>query len=209
MSIWFKLLRWVTFTKVWVFFAKHVVSKLKFRFVGYTLFPMEKYDEILTILANDKKDNGPGVYVFISRDQKSLSSWLVRVVSRAFWSHAGFIIGKNTVEMIGEGMVFRHFLYTLRESDHLAIGRVELTKEGNGEVLTKLRELIANKEKYSYDFQQFLGGPNMYCSELVYLVCKDYAANPRFVPHEEYGRMVFEPDDLYASIKILFEYKGE
>lgn len=209
MSIWYKILRWLTFTRFWVFFAKHILSKLKFRFTGYPLFPMEKYDDILTVLANDKKDNGPGVYVFVSRDEKSLSSWLIRKVSRAYWSHAGFILGKNNVEMVGAGMWVRHFLYTLRESDHVAIGRVELVKEGYGEVLTKLRNIVANKEKYQYDFQQYLGGPNMYCSELVYELCKAYATNPRFVPHEEYGRMVFEPDDLYASVKILFEYKGE
>lgn len=209
MNLWHKFLRWVTFTRIWVFIAKNIVSKVKFRFTGYTTFPMEKYDEILTILANDKKENGPGVYVFVSRDTKSLSSNLVRYVAGAFWSHAGFIIGKNTLEMVGEGMVFRHFLYTLKESDHVAIGRLDVTPEGRGKVLTRLREMTANKEKYKYDFQQYLGGPRYYCSELVYEVCKKHAVNPRFVPHEEYGRMVFEPDDVYASVEILFEHKGE
>lgn len=209
MSLWYKFLRWLTFTRLWVYIAKHIVSKFKFRFKGYPTFPMEKYDEILTILAKDKKENRPGVYVFVSRDMKSMSSWLVRKMSRAYWSHAGFILGKNTLEMVGEGMLLRHFLYTLHESDHVAIGRLELKPGGEGEVLNRLRRMAENKGKYKYDFQQFLGGPRYYCSELVYEVCKYYADNPKFVPHVEYGRMMFEPDDLYASMKILFEHRGE
>ena len=204
-----RFLRWLTYTRFWVWLCVNVLGKVKLRWKGYPEFPIEKYDEILTLIQKDKKLNGPGVYVFVSCDTKSLSSIAIRIASRAFWSHAGFVTGKHVLEMLSPGLTYRHLLCALKESDYFAVGRVEMSSEAESYIFSRQRELIRDREQIKYDFQQFLGGPHKYCSELVYEECKRYATNPNFKPHMEYGRMVFEPDDLYRSMRIIFEYKGE
>lgn len=203
------LLKWFSYTKLWMWFAATVVSNLGFRIWKYPTFPMEKYFEILKVIKNDECQNGPGIYVFVSCDEMAFSTILIRKVSRCYWTHAGFVTmqGERVIHQRSVGNLRQHILELLREVDSFAVGRVEMDSLGVKLVRMKQEYIESHPEEFPYDLQHELGGKTFDCSELVFTLCKEYATAPKFQAHEELGRMIFEPEDLYAAMKIIFEHR--
>jgi hypothetical protein len=202
-------LKWLSYTEFWTWINKNFVSKFTFRWDGYPEFPMEKYFDLLKAIEDDEAANGPGFYAFVSCDHKSLSAKMIRFFSKAYWTHAGCLMGTHILHMKAPGALYWHILEEMKQSDYLAVGRVELFPGGLQHVRQKCDDILANLAQFSYDFQMELDndGKKMYCSELIYHIARDYASDPAFLPKMEFGRLAFEPDDLYKAMRIIFEHK--
>lgn len=204
-----RALKWFSYTRLWVWFATTIVTHLGFRVWGYPTFPMNKYFQITKAVADDEFQNGPGIYVFVSCDEAAFSTILIRLMSRCYWTHAGFVTeqGRRVIHQRSVGNLRQHILELLREVDSFAVGRVEMSAANVNLVRMRQDYIETHPEEFPYDLQHELGGQSFDCSELVYTLCKDYATSPEFRPHEELGRTLFEPEDLYESMKIIFEHR--
>lgn len=142
-----------------------------------------KYDELLTAVQEEKNEYGPGIYVVVTSKRESPR-----------WEVGAFYVGKQTIEILDGQLRRRHILGLLHECDNFAVGRLSIKPENTGQLLRRLRNIE------SFPFRPRTG------ALLVYEQCRDVA---EFKSGKDYATLEFEPDDLYASMKVLFEHKGE
>lgn len=202
MALISQAINWFVATRFWKWMTKRIISRLSVRIFGNPLFPMDKWYEIEQIV----KDNHGKLLVFVSHGTK-LSSWMVRFVASAQWTHAGVILMKNgrveIVHMESVGLLQQVLLTLLREVDDFAVVEIPLTEEELLEAWGILRAYI--QAKPGYDFQFLLNNNALYCSELIFNMVKK---SGRFAAHREQGRLVFEPEDVYRMGKVLFEHRS-
>lgn len=208
-----RFLRWFSRTNFWVWFCKNYVAKMTFRLFGYCEFDISQYFEIKKMLREEsRKENS--VFAFTLCDHKCLAAYLIRTVSKCFWTHAGMLKLENgqvfVYHMKGKGIIKEHLLNVLKRTDSFAVLRYGTCETGLERYNIMLQEIMDNK--VPYDYQQELDDhylEKMYCSELVYVLVSDIVSSSRspVVPHKEFAREVFEPDDVYNTGHILFSYK--
>lgn len=209
------LLKRLSYTRFWTWIIKNFFSKFTFRWNGYPEFPMEKYFELEKAIAESDTRNGSGLYAFVSCDTKSLAAKLIRWSTKSYWTHAGvlYFTPDKKIRILhfrATGACDWHILEMMKQVDCFAVGRIELVPGGLERVNEKIRAILSDMAKYSYDFQAELdNGNRFYCSELVYWLAKDYAVDKKFLPHVEFGRLAFEPDDLYVAMRKIFNEKND
>jgi hypothetical protein len=203
-----KMIRWFGRTAFWKWIAQHVIAHMTFRVMSYPSFPMEDFFEVLNKMSANKNT----IYCFASSDHASLASLLIRRVTRSgVFSHAGVVIpagarGCKVLHMMGEGPQHEHLLDLLREIDYFALVAVELSKAEHDAVMRKINYIIANKEKFYYDYTQELnnGDNKLYCSEMIYAVLDGYVHDPDFKARNILGRKVFDPDQVVKIGKVVY-----
>ena len=202
MSLFSKLINWFVVTPFWKNLTKRVFARLTIRLFGNPLFPMEKWYDVESIV----KNNHGKLLVFVSHGTK-LSSWMVRAISRAQWTHAGVILLKNNrveiVHMESAGLLQQVLLTLLREIDDFAIVEIPLNDDELMDAWAILRSFIQSHP--GYDFQFLLDNNAIYCSELIYEMVKK---SGKFAVHREQGRLLFEPEDVYRMGNVLFEHRS-
>ena len=156
-----------------------------------------KYDEIMNAIHHDKVNNKPGVYVFVGlgRGEHELFS---SASPEAEWNIAGFIVGKNCLYATEkDGAASEHILSLLCRCDDFAVGRILTKHEDSGKILTKLR---AMKLEAGEEIEVSSG------AKLISDICGDFAS---FIDSGSSDNLAVEPSDIYASMKLLFEHRGE
>jgi hypothetical protein len=208
MKVLNSFLQWFDETKLWHFLSKNIIAHLTFRFHGYPGFDFDKWPELekQIQLASDDENC---FYVWVLADRKSLSSILVRWVSRSDWSHAGIALDKKAYHMKGKGLVEQGFLSLVHECDDFALVKVPVS-DIHG-VRRKARYYSERVGMIHYDFEQELEQDaakhekqDLYCSELCFVVLKDFT---KLQPSVVAGRLAFSPDDVYKSGTIVFEHR--
>lgn len=217
----------VSRTKAWLWFSKNLMAHFTFRFWGYPTFPIEEAYNIPRIIEQSEKE-GPGYYCFVCADRKSLATILIEKVTGSYFGHAGIVVPGKTLEetriyhMKGIGHCDWNILTLLKEVDDFAILKFPVSKEIQEKILKRVAFSRDNSELFLYDFSQ--EWPNdpytweeieqtvndkqpvyVYCSEFCFIAGDRLVTNPDFKPHTEFGRLIFEPDDLYKAGKVIFE----
>ena len=223
-------LNWFVSTTAWEMFARHFMAHLTFRIFGYTKFPLEKYFEVKAAFDKDPK----AIYAFVLTDPACLSFKLDRMLTKCDWAHAGIVVERNGHlygwHMKSDGLNHWHLLDLLRESDHFALLRIPI--EGTDvQVANDRLNTIINTPMVPYNFQFSMPTPviewltegkplsligdkalqslKLYCSEFVFVIGVGLVKNPKFVARWDFGQNVFEPDDLYGSCSVVFEYNAK
>lgn len=201
MNVFMKTTTWFVGTKFWSWLTKNFISRLDMRLLGDSKFPMERWYEVEKIC----QDNCDKMLVFVSYGTK-LSSVLVRLVTRSLWTHAGVIQvvdGKvRIIHMESVGLLDQVLLELLKAVDNFAI--IEVPMDSEEIYLSRIIMESYIQKKPGYDFRMLLGNIALYCSELIYEMCKSFVC---IKPHTEAGRKVFEPQDVYNMGKVLFEHR--
>lgn len=202
------MLKWFVSTRLWIWIASQIVAKLNFRLIGYPTFPMEDYYKINVLIQSRSPTS---LLCFVARDRLSLSTKLIRLVSKAIWPHAGVILPLSqdsswrsiACHMESPGLLEESILEILRRSDDFALLEFPMKEEEYAECMCRLSQI--REEKPGYDFAFDIDNQKcIYCSELFYsLTCH----TGRLQTHMEKGRKVFEPDDVYNVCRILYEYR--
>lgn len=127
------------------------------------------------------------------------------------------------MEMINSGFLDQSLLDLLREVDDFALIYLPMTDKGEEEAWKRVRRL-KSLPRLAYDFTLRIqpdllrwvekGGfpghvsTKAYCSGLVYLIAHDLVLDPDFRTHWFGDREIFEPDDVYAGGRVLFEERN-
>jgi len=210
-----RFLKWLDGTKAWKWFANKIIAKFTFRWFGYPEFPAEEYFAVEKEILKSEQET-PGIVAFACSDDMSLASVLIRwITGKGRYSHAGLIEYRGpgslyAVHMKGDGVRQEHLLRIMKEIDVLTIVKIPMKQEDLITALGRLSYIKTNQKEISYDFEQELGSDKaIYCSELVYKVCKDLV--PDLDSHLKHiaGRDVFDPDAVTKIGKTIFSnYKG-
>jgi len=224
-------LKWLTKTKFYRTVARRWLANVTFRFWGHPKFEVSNYWEIKKIIHENSSKTG--VFVFLGADRKSLSYTFEKWALNCKYSHAGFLfVGEDgeiyIYDVNHNGLRTLSLLDYLSKIDDFAVGFLPLSPEGCLETKRRLEvikdfcpddviydysfrlepELIAFIEKgiepksSSYPFQ-------MYCSELIYLVCKGLVlTGDNFHTHWLQDQEIFEPDAVYKGSEIIFEERN-
>jgi hypothetical protein len=207
------LLRRFSRTPFWQWLSARIIAHLTFRLFGYPSFPMERYFDILAVVAAAERE-GPGFYAFVQSDTLSLAALLTRWVTKSTYTHAGVLDPTDSTRVIhmkGKGIVSQHLLEVLRQTDRLAIVRYDLIAEESEHFRRRLDDLLRRRIAYDYQLEmEDLEGSavtKLYCSELVWYLGKGLVDNEAFRPRLRAGRYVFEPDSVRTSGRLLFEHR--
>jgi len=190
-------------TAFWEWFVKKYLSSYTLRCFGYPTFPMEAFFTIV-----DKLEKGK-IYCFVCSDYESLGSKLIRTITDAKFTHAGFIIPgtdrtTRCVHMRSIGMQNEHPLSLLREVDYIAI--VEPQMKDYQAAKDRLEDILKNPSRYQYDFEERLdNGPyKWYCSEMIFTVLANLCTSPNFKSETILGREVFLPDNIVDIGNVVY-----
>ena len=226
-----RFLAWFATTRAWAKFARHWMGYFTFRVFGYTKFPLEKYFDILK-----KFDESPdGIYAFVSGDQSSLSYKFNHLLTDCQWSHAGIIKKEDghhlrAWHMKGNGLNHWHLLEILRACDRFALLRMPIEGENIAIANSRLDAIVtAPLVPYDFSFQMpqeiidwltkgmplsvedkgKLQALKLYCSEMDYVIGAGLVEPGHvFATHWDLGSEVFEPDDIYTSCDVVYEYRA-
>jgi hypothetical protein len=195
-------------TALWRWFAGRYIGGLTFRLMGYPKFPMEDFFDLVDLMSKYKNT----VFCFTSSDYDSLASILIRKVTKAGrFSHAGVIYpgmarGTRALHMEGQGPICKHLLDQLRQIDYLGVVAVPMSPENYRTAVTRMEEIIHNKDRYQYDYEQRLtNAPSkLYCSEMVYRILDGLVDDPDLRARNLLGRMVFDPDQVLKIGKLIY-----
>jgi hypothetical protein len=201
-------LQWFDETAFWHFLSKNVIAHLTFRIDGYPGFDFDKWPELQEVLEKSVFDPFH-VYAFVLADRKSLSSILVRWISKSDWSHAGIIAYPFAYHMKGKGLIKQGILNLVHECDDFAVIKIPVTEANAAH--ERIEWYKKRVGQIHYDFEQELEEQasinekkDIYCSELVYVIVKGISAvKPSLVA----GRLVFSPDDVYKSGEVIFVHR--
>lgn len=192
---WFS---WFGNTWMWKFVAKYIVANIAF---AKPKFPAA--NEIGVILDILSKENEQGTYfAFVSSHRSSLSAKLINAVD-SDWTHAGFLHEGVAKHMTAKDYTQQSIFSLLREGDDFAIVAFKvLDVDGIERFIEK--EMMASE----YDYSQGLdNGRLLYCSEAVFMALK--AGGLDLETHENWGRQIFSPDDVYQNGKLIYEYRSK
>lgn len=225
MSLFDRFLNWFSQTDMWAKFARHWSAHFTFRVFGYPRFPMDQYFAI-----KDAFDQAPdGIFGFVSADTQCLAYRLNHALTACTWSHAGLIRKQGehlyAWHMKGDGLNCWHLLDALRQCDRFALGRLRIEGD-NIRIANERFDTLCSDPLVPYDYRleipqdviewletdktidasdkERLQKLNLYCSEAVYVIGAGLC-EPDLVPHVVHSRKVFEPDDLYGAMQLLFE----
>ena len=224
LRLWFRLLSWFSYTRLWRWFARGVLAHTTFRIWGYPRFDMDGYYTIERLLIT----NPDKMFCFVGADTESLAWRMNNLVTNCDWGHAGFLRlndrGVPTLyHMRGTGLNINSLLDYLREVDSLAVLELEFARpEDQAKAEDRFQKLLRPGIKLDYDFTLSLDdlealadsisasdtfdlSLKMYCSEFVYIVGVGAVSNHDFAPSYLSGRWAFEPDDLYNGAKVVFQ----
>jgi len=198
-------------TAFWEWFVKKYMSSYTLRCFGYPKFPMEDFFTIVDKLDKNK------IYCFVCSDYESLGSKLIRTITDAQFTHAGFIIPGNDrtircVHMRSIGLQHDHLLSLLREVDYIAVIEPDIKcPEDHEEAMMRLQSILENEDEYSYDFEEKLdnGARKLYCSELIFRVLDDLCTSRNFKPETILGREVFLPDNIIGIGDVVYTNHAE
>jgi hypothetical protein len=223
-------LKWFTETKFYRTVARRWLANVTFRFWGYPKFEVSNYWEIKKII--NENASKIGLFIFLGADRKALSYKFEKWALNCKYGHAGFVLlGEDgeiyIYDVTHSGLRTLSLLDYLSKIDDFALGFLALTPEGVVEAKRRL-EVIKNlpSEKVIYDYSLRLEPElidyiekgiepssypfQMYCSELIYLVCEGLVLNGDiFHTHWLQDREIFEPDDVYEGSEILFEERND
>lgn len=225
-------LKWFTETKFYRAFARKYLANVTFRFWGYPKFEVSNYWEIKKII--HEKSSETGLFVFLGADREALSYKFEKWALNCKYGHSGFLlIGEDeeiyVYDINHNGLRTLPLLDYLSKIDDFAVGFLPLSPEGCLEAKRRLeviKDFSPDDVIYDYGFKlepeliAFIDkgiepNPNaypfqMYCSELIYLVCKGLVLNgDNFHTHWLQDREIFEPDDAYEGSEILFEERND
>lgn len=208
MKIFNSFLQWFDETTFWHALSKNVIAHLTFRFDGYPGFDFDKWPALNQVIQDSLADT-EHFYVWVLADRKSLSSILIRAVSKSDWSHAGIMFDSFAFHMKGKGLVKQGFLNLVHECDDFAVVKIPVTNIDQAR--RKAVWYAQRVGQIHYDFEQELEQDaadhekkNIYCSELIYVILKELAD---LKLSEVAGRLAFSPDDVYKSGTIVFEHR--
>jgi len=225
-------LKWFTETKFYRTVARKWLANVTFRFWGYPKFEVSNYWEIKKIVHENVSKTG--LFIFLGADRKALSYKFEKWALNCKYGHAGFVLlGEDgeiyIYDVTHSGLRTLPLLDYLSKIDDFAMGFLALTPEGVIEAKRRL-DVIKNlpSEKVIYDYSLRLEPElidyiekgiepspkayplQMYCSELIYLVCEGLVLNGDiFHTHWLQDREIFEPDDAYEGSEILFEERND
>ena len=203
------LLNWFSETQLWRWFARDVIGHFTTRIWGYPSFPMSNFHLIRLAM---ERDTSPGVFVFSSCDTRSIAGILIRWVTGGKFSHSGVLhldstCGIPALHIQASGLTHGCFLDVLRQVDVVSVVKYDMT-EGNLALASKrMRDILDRGDSIKYAFPQKLGGNDLYCSELVYLVLEGLAGAHALQPSNVLGRKAFSPDDAIKYGRPIFEHK--
>lgn len=214
------LLRWFSRTRLWQWLNKHLLSKLTFRMDGYPSFPMSAQWGLWSAVAEDAAQHPHSLYAFVSADSRTLSSALVRWVSRSKWTHAGWIWphclhpapdlqGAHIVHMQYEGCLLWHLSELLRRVDWIAVVRIDLlSKEDLWAVQRRIGTIYTGQ--VPYDIAHDLDSTDsLDCSEFIFHSMRGIpflrsdGMHVFLRPDRALSRPVFAPEDVYAQASAV------
>lgn len=207
MSFW----QWIDETKLWHWVAKNVFAKWTFRIRPLPL-PSENLQSEFYLAASSALRDPNSMLCFVCQDKWAFGSMLIRMVSKSQWSHSGFIhIYSKAIERVdvrSTGFCTDTIFSLLRNYDRVALVKIPVSKKHICN--SNLLYYACNQDKISYDWEQELKDDNtdpevnhVYCSELVWLVCKGQA---ELKCSQVMGRKVFSPDDVAKSGTIIWSH---
>lgn len=184
-------------TRIYRWILMSVLPYLGFRIWGNPKYEMAKYFEIRKRMWAEPK----GIWVFVGVNKLACSYLLNKMLTGAKWSHAGFLDLDDEGEvrclhMMAPGYCDWSLLDYLREVDDFYCFQIPCS---DPDLARKRLEGIAKaKPAYDFDFELEEMPDRLYCSELVWWVMRGIALVPGFEPHQEFGRKMFEPDDVVS-----------
>ena len=200
---------------LWRWFSRRIMPFLNFHIWGYPAYDMEKYFNIRYLLrySPDK------IFCFVGVDHTALSYLMNKVVAGVKWSHAGFLYLDENKEvriwhMIHSGFEDQSLLAYLKEVDEFEVHMLPIPDDKKAIAEKRLKKLVGHRKNIKYDFSFELAEgfvkkldsdepinhyPDIYCSELVYIVGMGLVTDRMFQPHWSMQRKVFQPDDVAKS----------
>jgi len=208
-----RFVSWFMTTKAWRWVAGNIIAHFTFRVWGYPEFPMADYFKIIDVIGvSQVARNRRAVYGFSCSDHQSLASKLIRWVTggRGKYSHSGWILpdqDRNTkaMHMQGNGLVIEPLLDVLKRVDYFTLVEIALPQDGYERAQKRIAYIMNNQLGIKYDYAQTLNnGPKIYCSELVYIVCREAIDSINILSKPIWGRRVFDPDAVIKLGDIIY-----
>jgi hypothetical protein len=187
-------------TRAWVWFAKTILAHLSFRVWGNHKSALDKLEAIESIIANhlDTKTQ----IAFVCCDRASLVAKLIKLITGDRFTHAGMITTpRNVSHFQAKGMILSNLASIVGVSDDFAL--VAFTMKPNADETFRLRFQAAFDAHY--DFEQVLGGDNLYCSEFIYFLLNGIIEQDLQTRLFQ-GQLGFAPEDVYKSGVVIFDH---
>jgi hypothetical protein len=212
-----KFLLWFQHSALYLFLLKKIFPYLHFRLWGYPKYPKSEYFKIREIMQNDPDH----FYVFTGTDTTFLSWKIRRILDKnTKWSHAGILYLNNNKEInalhvTSKGKLNESILEYLSELDNFAIMKIPV--KDMPKLLLRIKRFAEADVVVSYDYFLDLSPEitamldndipvtkQVYCSEEVYIIGNEITTNP-LIARQQYGKLYFEPDDVYKSGEVVYE----
>lgn len=187
-------------TRAWTWFAKTVLANLNFRIWGNHKSALNRLEEIERAIANhlDTKTQ----IAFVCCDRLTLVAKLIKLITGDRFTHAGMITTpRNVAHFQAKGMILSNLASVVGTCDDFAL--VAFTMKPNVDETFRLRFQAAFAAQY--DFQQVLGGDNLYCSEFIYYLLNGIV-NEDLRTRLFQGQLGFAPEDVYYSGRVIFDH---
>lgn len=192
-------------SKVYSWIVINILSKIRLPFKkGVDLRPLIWAESLLF------KQDESFVLSFVATDRWKLSSFLVRLLTKGKFSHAGILLlFKNQVYALHAdvgGVKIEPLEGILKNYTDFSICVFNLDKKGMEKANKRIDWLLDNIDKLTYDFAQESGYEAMYCSELNYYVLNS-------ITDIEYvnisGKSVITPQCVYDQCDCYKNWRTE
>lgn len=208
------LAAWLQKSAPYRWLVRRVLPFAQFPRWGEPAAPVDLYFQIREAIGLDDQS----VFVFAMTDRAGLSYWINRALTGARYSHCGVAYLDVTGEVrvwhaTHKGLISESLMSPLRHADVFSLRRLPLGPEASGRAWRRLMRLTASAYGVPYDFEFELSREivsaldgnaplkrvAVYCSELIWLLGAGLVSDESFKPDWQFGRAIFEPDDVVRA----------